>query len=149
MNPTDPESAQRIVAEYAALLEQHTRDEVYPAPIRTLPYPRQVIKDAIQTSVRIITATGQMTEELSAYLEIAYVSLADYVDDDVVQLMTEHRRAAEMLQQQSLVPGERTATAEWQVLARSSGLAGRVAQEIAAETEQLRQEFRELSGGVW
>jgi hypothetical protein len=144
MNPADPESAQRIVAEYGALLEQHTVDEVYPAPVRTLPYPKQVIKDAIHTSVRLLTATGQMTEELSAYLEIAYVSLADYVDDDVVRLMTEHRMAAEKLQQQSLVPGERTATAEWHVLARTSGLAGRVAQTIAEETEQLRSEFKEL-----
>jgi hypothetical protein len=145
MNPTDPESAQRIVAEYGALLEQHTIDEVYPAPVRSLPYPKQVIKEAIHTSVRILAGTGQMTEELQTFLEIAYVSLADYVDDDVVQLMAEHRSAAEKLQQQSLAPGERTATAEWGVLARTSGLAGQVAQTIAAETEALREEFRQIS----
>lgn len=148
MNPTDPESAQRIVAEYGALLEQHTIDEVYPAPLRTLPYPKQVIKEAIQTSVRILSTTGQMTDELSTFLEIAYVSLADYVDDDVVRLMAEHRMAAEKLQQQSPAPGERTATAEWTVLARTSGLAGQVARSIAAETEQLRLEFQQFSAGV-
>jgi hypothetical protein len=148
MNPADPESAQRIVAEYGALLEQHTIDEVYPAPVRTLPYPKQVIKDAIHTSVRVLAATGQMTEELSTYLEIAYLSLADYVDDDVVRLMAEHRAAAEKLQQQSLVPGERTATPEWGLLARTSGLAGQVAQTIATETEELREEFRRISAGV-
>jgi hypothetical protein len=148
MNPSDPESAQQIVAEYAALLEQHTIDEVYPAPVRTLPYPKQVIKEAIHTSVRILEVTGQMTAELGDYLEIAYVSLADYVDDDVVRLMAEHRAAAEKLQAQSIVPGERMATPEWSVLARTSGLAGQVAQTIAAETEALRLEFRQLSTGV-
>jgi hypothetical protein len=148
MNPTDPESAQRIVAEYGALLEQHTIDEVYPAPVRSLPYPKQVIKEAIHTSVHILTGTGQMTEELRAFLEIAYVSLADYVDDDVVRLMAEHRTAAEKLQLQSLAPGERTATVEWGVLARTSGLAGQVARTIAAETEELREEFRQISAGA-
>lgn len=148
MNPADPESAQRIVAEYGALLEQHTIDEVYPAPIRTLPYPKQVIKEAIQTSVRILSATDQLTEELNTFLEIAYVSLADYVDDDVVRLMDEHKKAAEKLQEQSLAPGERTATAEWGVLARTSGLAGQVAQAIASETEELRVEYRGFSTAV-
>jgi ribosomal protein S6 len=148
MNPTDPESAQRIVAEYAALLEQHTVEEVYPAPLRSLPYPKQVIKEAIHTSVSILNTTGQMTQELKDFLEIAYVSLADYVEDDVVRLMAEHRTAAEKLQLQSRAPDERTTTSEWGVLARTSGLAGQVAQAIAAETEELRQEFHQIGNGV-
>lgn len=148
MNPSDPESAQQIVAEYGALLEQHTLEHVYPAPLRSLPYPKQVIKEAIHTSVRVLHATGQMTQELSDFLEIAYISLADYVEDDVVRLMAEHRTAAEKLQLQSLVPSERSATAEWGVLARTSGLAGEVARAIAAETEELRQEFHQRAGGL-
>lgn len=148
MNPADPESAQRIVAEYGALLEQHARDEIYPAPLRSLPYSKQVIQEAVQTCVTVLTRTGQMTQDLNDFLEVAYVSLADYVEDDVVRLMAEHREAAEALQQQPLAPGERKASQEWAVLARTSALAGQVARTIAAETEALRQQFRHFSDTV-
>ena len=43
MNPDDPESAQRIVAEYAQVLERGD-SAVFPASIRMLPYPKQTIK---------------------------------------------------------------------------------------------------------
>jgi len=107
-----------------------------------------VIQEAIHTCLAVLQRTGQMTQELYDFLEVAYVSLADYVEDDVVRLMTEHRAAAEQLQQQPLAPGERTGTPAWQVLSRTSGLAGQVAQSIAAEGEKLRQQFQAQAAAV-
>src|SRR5262247_3790553 len=71
MNPVD---AQRIVAAYAQLLEQHTQDDVYPASNATLPYPKDTIKTAIRTSLEALVETETLTPELDDYLEIAYRS---------------------------------------------------------------------------
>lgn len=48
MSPHDPETAQRIVRDYAALLEEHAKQDVYPGVITTLPYSRDTIKTAIK-----------------------------------------------------------------------------------------------------
>jgi hypothetical protein len=37
MNPEDPESAQRIVAEYASVLERESEAGVYPSSVTSLP----------------------------------------------------------------------------------------------------------------
>jgi hypothetical protein len=92
MNPDDPESAQRIVAEYAHVLERGDPD-AYPASIRTLPYPKQMIKSAILTCAATLRQTQELTDDMREFLEQAYVALADYVDDDLVHVMAEYRDA--------------------------------------------------------
>jgi hypothetical protein len=142
MDPEDPAVAQKIVSEYAALLEAHAVQDVYPAPVDALPYPKLVIKSAIRTSVGALVATGQMTDELRDFLEVAYVSLADYVEADLVRLMTEYRGAAADLAEGTRVAKDKVATPAWKMLSGSSSLAGEIAKAIAEDTEMLRREFR-------
>jgi hypothetical protein len=85
-----------------------------------------------------------MTGELHDFLEIAYVSLADYVDPELVRLMTEYREAGATLESGPHLVKEKVASPAWQVLAQSGHLAGTIAKTIADETEVLRQEFRQL-----
>lgn len=140
MNPHDPESAHRIVAEYAQVLEQGDALP-YPASIRTLPYPKQTIKSAILTCTAAMRDMHELTPEMREFLEQAYVALADYVDDDLVRVMAEYREA---LTSVADVPAARdkVQTPAWQRIAETGRLAGEIARSIAEDTAALRAEFR-------
>lgn len=142
MEVMDPGAAQQIVAEYARMLERHAAEDVYPVPVTELPYPKPTIRAAIEQSVRTLSSMGQLSDELRDYLEIAYVSLADYVDMEVVTLMREHRRAAERLAIEGLPVNERVSSPAWTRMAETSRLAGEIAKAIADESQELRSEFQ-------
>jgi hypothetical protein len=143
-NTDDPYVAQKVVAEYAALLEEHAKLDVYPASVESLPYPKDTIKHAVRTCVVALDRSGQLNPELTDFLEVAYVSLADYVEDELVRLMAEHRSAGAALAADGRLVSEKTASPAWHTLAETSRLVGEVARNIAAESEALRHEFREL-----
>ncbi len=145
MNPEDPESAQRIVTEYATVLERDLSAGELPAPVESLPYPRQTIKSAIRTSVETIVSAGLMTDELHEFLKTAYVSLADYVGADLVTLMREYRRAADDVAADGRLVQEKTGGVAWQTLAGSSTLAGEIARTIASDAELLTAEFNSFA----
>jgi len=142
MDPLDPLDAQQMVIEYARMLERDVTENRHPARVDGLPYAKPVIKSAIRTSARALAATGQLTDELREYLETAYTLLAEYVDAELVDLMTLYRESADALAEQSPVARAKTQTAAWRTLAESSSLAGEVARAVTAETETLRDEFR-------
>lgn len=144
MDPLDPADAQFIVHEYAQVLAKHSEADVYPSSVSTLPHSKDVLKQSIRTSVTALIESGQMTEELRDFLEIAYVSLADYIDEELVRLMREYAQAGEQLAVDGRLAREKTQTHAWQVLTGTSRLAGEVARSIARETEDLREEFRAL-----
>jgi hypothetical protein len=141
VNPEDPESAQRIVADYAHILERHLSAGDLPAALELLPYPKQTIKSAIRTSVETLASAGAMTDDLREFLQTAYVSLADYVGADLVQLITEYRRAADDVGADRRLVSEKTSGPAWQTLATSSALAGEIARTIAADADALTAEF--------
>ena len=144
MNPDDPHVAQQIVAAYVAVLERHDQDQQFPAAISALPYSRDTIKQAIRASLRALAASGQLTDELRAFLEGAYVSLADFIDEELVRLMREYNRAADDMSHAPPAAGERVKTPSWQTLQRTSALAGEIARGVAADAAQLRGEFATL-----
>jgi hypothetical protein len=144
MDPRHPQTAHKIVAEYAGLLQMQTEREVYPALLSDLPHPKDTIKTAIQTSVAALAETDQLTEELRDFLEVAYISLADYVDEELARLLRDYRHASEMLARDDRHTREKTGSPAWKVLAESGQLAATIARGIALETEQLRREFRAL-----
>jgi len=140
MNPDDPESAQRIVAEYAQVLEQGDSG-AYPASIRTLPYPKQTIKSAILTCAATLRRTQQLTDEVHEFLEQAYCALADYVDEDLMRVMAEYRDALAAVADVQAAR-DKLQTSAWQRIAETSRLAGDIARTIADDTAALRLEFR-------
>jgi hypothetical protein len=142
MESLDPFIAQQVVAEYARVLERDITDNRHPAPIDSLPYAKQTIKAAICTSVRSLEASGQLTDELREYLETAYTSLAEYLEGELVDLMTEYRQSAERLSAEAPSARDRTRTTAWRTLSESSALAGQVARAVTTEAETLRHEFR-------
>jgi hypothetical protein len=140
MNPDDPELAQRIVAEYAQLLE---RDDAaaYPASVRSLPYPKQTIKSAILTCTAALRETQQLTADMRDFLEQAYIALADYVEDDLVRIMAEYREALSAVADVQSAR-DKLQTPAWHRLAETSRLAGEIAKSIADDTTALRLEFQ-------
>ena len=140
MNPDDPESAQRIVAEYGRLLERGD-SQAFPASVRILPFPKQTIKAAILTCVTTLRETQQLTPDLREFLEEAYVALADYVDDDLVRVMAEYREALASVADIQTARNKLQSPA-WQQIANTSRLAGEIARSIADDTAALRLEFR-------
>lgn len=142
MNPQDPESAHRIVAEFAALHEQHVTSGHLPAPLRTLAYPKQTTKEAILTCVRTLERSEQLTQEMLDWLEEAYAALAEYVDEELVRVVAEYREAAESLTTSGLAARDRMQTPAWGTLAETGRLAGNVARAIAEDAAGLREEFR-------
>lgn len=140
MNPEDPESAHRIVAEYGLVLET-SAEGTFPASIRSLPYPKQTIKTAILTCTAVLESRAELTPELRDFLEEAYVGLADYVEEDLVRVMAEYRDALASVAQVA-APRDRLQTPAWQRVAETSRLAGEIAKTIAEDTTTLRREFR-------
>ena len=140
MNPHDAECAHRIVEEYARRLEGDTERD-FPAPIRLLPYSKPVIKAAILTCASTLASNRQFGPDMRDFLEQAYVALADYVDDDVAELMAEYRQALQRVTDIHSVR-DRVGSPGWQQLGETSRLAGEIARTIAEDSAVLRLEFR-------
>jgi hypothetical protein len=142
LDPDVPADAQRIVATYLTLIEAHASEDVYPGALRDLPHSRPTIQAAFRTSVSALSSCGQLTTELQEYLEVAYVSLADYVDDESVALLREYARAGNELAADRRLPREKIGTDAWRRVTEQSRLAGQLALAISADADQLRTEFR-------
>jgi hypothetical protein len=138
----DPVAAQQLVARYAALLEQHTTENLFPASVATLPASKTAIKDAVRTVVDALAITSQLTDELKGFLEETFVGLANYVDDELAALAVEHRRASTALEADPREPRARLESPNWEVVARTSRLVGNIARASAEEAEALRREFQ-------
>ena len=146
MDPASPVDAHEIVHAYLTSLDQQFRaNESFPVSQSTLPYSRPVIKCSIRTVVESLTAAGQLTEDLRNALEIAYTSLADYLDDELVQVMHEYRDALSALDADGRIGREKAGTAAWVRISETSSLVGRIARAIAEDTDALRAEFRTFS----
>lgn len=139
MTPTE---AQRVVAAYLKLVEAHAEQDVYPCPVSDLPQAKDTIRAAFRTSLTTLAGSGQLTPELRDYLEVAYVSLADYIDKEGVQLLREYRRAGEALAADGRTAREKVTTEPWRRLSEQSRLAGQLARAIGEEADRLRHEFR-------
>lgn len=142
MNTDVASHAQLVVAEYLRVLERHAEQEIYPGSLRDLPYPKETIRRAFETATRALVTAGGMNDEMSDYLEVAYVSLADYLDEELARLMREYRAAGEALAVETVAPRERVGTAAWEMVSAQSRLAGEIAKAVSDEAEGLRREFR-------
>src|SRR5262245_21071216 len=129
----DPARAQQLVARYAALVEEHTAANAFPAPATTLPAPKPVIKEAVRTVLEGLMVSGQLTEELKGFLEEAFVALANYVDVELAALAAEHRQASGALESDPSEPRERIESTKWKEYARLSRLSGGI--EHGSDTE--------------
>lgn len=145
MEPVTARDAQNIVAAYLRVVEAHASADVYPGSLRDLPHPKETIRAAFRTSTRALAAAGQLTPELREYLELGYVSLADYVDDEGAALLREYARAGQELAADARMAREKSASDAWRRVAEQSRLAGQLARAISVEADGLRAEFRSWS----
>ncbi len=142
MDPLDPLDAQEVVIAYARVLERDLAENRHPARVDTLPFAPSVIKTAIRTSVTQLEQSGQLTDDLRDYFETAYTCLAEYLDSELVTLVTTYRQSAEELAAEPIATRERTESRPWRTLIESSALAGEIARATTAEAEKLRSEFQ-------
>jgi hypothetical protein len=140
---TDLAFAQQVVVEYARTLEQDLNENRFPARVDSLPFAKAAIQDAIETSIRHLSSKSALTDDLREFFEIAYVSLAEYLEPELVTLVLEYRRAAEDLSAGTTV-ADRTSTASWRTLAEGAGLAANVARATTMEAHELRARFQQL-----
>jgi hypothetical protein len=148
MDPLNPADAQQVVIEYARMLERDIAENRHPARIDSLPFAKPVIQTAIRTSVGELAQSGRLTEDLRVYFETAYTSLAEYLEGELVDLLTEFQRSAEQLTHEAVAAGEKTRSAAWRTVAESGALAGEVARATTQEAERLRAEFRQFAAPV-
>jgi hypothetical protein len=148
MHSITPQDAQRIVAAYLKVVDADAAIERYPCSIDDLPKPKDMIRDAFKVSVISIASMGQLTPELRDYLEVAYVSLADYVDEECRSLLSEYRRSGEELAADRRLAREKSGTEAWRRVTEQSGLAGQLARGISEEADRLREEFRSWSSAA-
>jgi gas vesicle protein len=149
VDPESPRDAQSIVAAYLKVVEAHAATEVYPGSLRELPYSKELIRAAFKTSTTALAAADKLTPELRDYLEVAYVSLADYVEEESVTLLREYKRAGEELAADRRLAREKAATDAWRRVTEQSRLAGQVAKAINDESDRLRTEFRSWQESVY
>jgi hypothetical protein len=138
----DPNAAQQLVARFVTLVEEHASGNAFPASVATLPASKAEIKDAVRTVAAALARTNQFTEELTGFLEDAFVALANYVDEELAVLAAEHRNASAALEADPREPRERVASPNWMVVVRTSRLAGEIARASAEEASALRREFQ-------
>jgi len=142
MDPDLPRDAQAIVTAYLEAVEAHAAADRYPCSLDDLPHSKETIRSAFRTSTTVLAAMGQLTPELRDYLEVAYVSLADYVTQECAALLGEYVRAGEELAADERRPREKMSTASWRRVAEQSRLAGEVARAVSEEADSLRADFR-------
>ena len=142
MDTMTPQEAQRIVAAYLKVVDAHAAAGTYPSSAADLPQGHETIRAAFKTCVTTLIGTGQLTPDLRDYLEVAYVSLADFVPPECVTLLREYGRAGEELATGTKVATERIATDAWRRLSEQSRLAGELARAISDDADRLRSEFR-------
>ena len=148
MDPITPQDAQRIVAAYLKVVDVHASIDAYPCAVSELPQSKETIRAAFRTCVVMLASKGQLTSELREYLEIAYVSLADYVDEECLALLREYGRAGEELAADRRPTREKAATDAWRRLGEQSRLAGELARAISEDANRLRSEFRSWQSGA-
>jgi hypothetical protein len=148
VDPSNFREAQRVVADYLKVVEAHAAQEIYPGSVRDLPHSKEIIRSAFKTATEALVTTGQLTAELRDYLEVGYVSLADYVDDEMVTLLREYRHAGEELAEDRRLAKEKLGTEAWQRISEQGRLAGELARNISEEAERLREEFRSWQSDV-
>ena len=146
MEPLTAQEAQRIVASYLTVVEAHAEANIYPCVIDDLPQSKERIRTAFRTCVTALHATGELTSELRDYLEIGYVSLADYVSDECMKLLREYGLAGEQLADDPRLARHKTGTEAWRRLSEQSRLAGELARAISDDADRLRVEFRSWLG---
>jgi hypothetical protein len=146
MDSSSPSAAQAMVAAYLEVVEAHAAADVYPSSQRELPASKETIRAAFKTSMLALAGTDQLTPELREYLEVAYVSLADYVEDEGVALLREYMQAGETLAADPRRPRDKATSDAWRRISEQSRLAGQLAQAISEEAEHLRAEFRSWAG---
>ena len=144
MDPLDAADAQQIVIEYARVFERDLEENRHPARVDSLPFAKPVIQAAIRTSVAHLAVSGQLTEDLRAYLETAYIGLAEYLDPELVALVTEYRHATDELTNVSPATREKTSSGAWRSVADASALVGEIARATTTEAEELRSEFHDF-----
>jgi hypothetical protein len=142
LNPLQPADAQAIVTAYLRVAEAHAADDIYPGALRDLPYPKDAIRTAFKTVTTTLVGAGQFPADLRDYFEIAYVSLADYVQDEAATLLREYANAGKELTETEGLPRDRVHTDAWRRVSEQSRLAGETARAISAEGDELRTEFR-------
>jgi hypothetical protein len=146
MESLTPPDAHRIMAAYLKVVEQHAAADVYPGSVRDLPHSRETIRSAFRTAVPALVAAGELTPDLRDYLEIAYVSLADYLDDESATLLREFARAGSELAADERMAREKTTGDAWRRVSEQSRLAGQLARTISHNADELRDEFRSWDG---
>jgi hypothetical protein len=142
VDPIIPREAQRIVAAYLTQVETHASADIYPCSVGDLPQSKEIIRAAFKTCVATLAATCGLSHELREYLEVAYVSLADYVSEECLELLRDYGRAGEELAADRRLARDKTTTDAWRRLTEQSRLAGQLAQAISDEADRLRAEFR-------
>jgi hypothetical protein len=143
MTDDDLAFAQQVVVEYARVLARDLSENRLPERVDVLPFSKTVIRDAIETSVTFMSSTSGLTDEMREFFETAYVSLAEYLEAELVSLVQDYRRAAEELSAGATV-ADRTSTPAWRTLAEGAGLAAEIARATTAEAEELRARFHQL-----
>ena len=142
METLTPQEAQRIVAAYLKVVEAHAEGNVYPCSVDELPQSKEAIRAAFKMCIPLLGSSGQLTPELRDYLEVAYVSLADYVSSECTTLLREYGHAGEELANDRRLAREKAGTDAWRRLSEQSRLAGELAREISNDAHRLRTEFR-------
>ncbi len=143
MTDADLAFAQQVVVEYARVLARDLSEDRLPERVDVLPFSKTAIKDAIETSVTYMSSTTGLTDEMREFFETAYVSLAEYLESELVTLVQDYRRAAEELSAGTTI-ADRTSTPAWRTLAEGAGLAAEIARATTAEADELRARFRQL-----
>lgn len=94
----DTSKIEQIINEYAAVLKKAANIGCKAMPISELPYPKQEIKDAIKLYLAVLHKTGKLPEEVKSALEVAFISLGAFIDDNDAKMVIETNKWVEQME---------------------------------------------------
>ena len=131
------EEAEHIVSEYGKLLST-TEPSIYGLSISRLPYPKEKIKIAIQT---LILAVDKNDVKVQDGLTQAYVYLAQFIDDEKIEIAEKGRTILEKESHSNDSPANANQATEDLEIANK---AVQTINSIKTEMENLMSEIRLL-----
>jgi len=138
-----------IVDRYGACLENVSKSGGYPIyPISALPYPKEKIKAALRTCLIYSASNRTLTKQYKGHLEVGYLLIADFVNDEDANLIQEWSKA---LKQTRLKLADKVDISElnksglfakdWKRAYEIIDLAAKEGETLQMELKDLRAEF--------
>ena len=137
--------AEKIVNEYGGILVEAAKLGTV-RPVSMLPYPKERIKAAILECLSGETATGTLTDKTRDSLEVGYMELATFVDDEQAAVVIDWEKTTKQRPRwlKELTTAELHQKLQNEATSEKSEKALEIYRAVAEEEDALKEQVQTL-----